>query len=79
MSYQDTWWNYQGATIPEPFLQMVAPRGEHGGLCGNPACPHAGADWYNRGTCRHYCDACARLINEQCLEMGLRKACELRP
>ncbi|MGH8480943.1 MAG: hypothetical protein ACREXU_11870 [Gammaproteobacteria bacterium] len=78
MAYEDTWWNHQGATVAEPTLLLIAPRrGEHHGLCANPACANAGADWYNRGSCVYYCDGCARRINEQCLAAGTRKVCEL--
>lgn len=78
MGYEDTWWNYQGATLPETVLPVGVRRGEYGGRCGNSRCNSDGADWYNRGSGLYYCDACARQINERCLELGQRKACELR-
>ena len=76
MAYEDTWWNYQGATIPG-FIPVPIERGTRGGLCANHACANAGADWYNRGSTLYYCDECARHINEHCLTLGTRKACEL--
>jgi hypothetical protein len=77
MGFEDTWWNRQGALLPDPALLMPPRRGELGGTCANRACSHAGADWYNRGSCLYYCDACARQLNEQCLALGTRKVCEL--
>ena len=78
MAYEDTWWNYQGATVAENLLLVTPRRGERGGLCANRACRNSGADWYSRGSCVYYCDACARRLNEQCLAQGTRKVCELQ-
>jgi len=78
MAYEDTWWNHQGATLPESVLPIGPRRGDFGGRCANRRCTTEGADWYNRGSGLYYCDECARHINERCLELGQRKACELR-
>jgi hypothetical protein len=75
----DTWWNYQGALVPDPSLLATLPkRGVLGGLCSNRRCKNEGADWYNRTSGLYYCDDCARHLNEQCLAEGTRKVCELR-
>lgn len=39
-------------------------KGEFKGSCNRSACQQPGALWYNFGTQRYYCEACARLINE---------------
>ena len=79
MTDEDTWWNYQGATLADPSLLTSLPRrGEHGGPCANKRCRHTGADWFNRGSGLYYCDECARRVNEQCLASGKRKVCELQ-
>ena len=72
-----TWWNDLGATPQVTALFTLPGKGEYHGLCNNPDCDNTGADWYSRGSCLYYCDACARAINEQCLAMGKRKVCEL--
>jgi len=77
MSYDTTWWNYNGANPPELTLFATPRKGEYGGVCNNPACDTAGADWYNHASFMYYCDRCAQHINELCLGAGTRKVCEL--
>lgn len=41
-----------------------ADKGELGGSCNRRACQAPGANWFNRSTEKHYCESCARLIND---------------
>lgn len=40
-----------------------ALKGVKGGNCNRQACQKSGADWYNKGTYKYYCQDCATLIN----------------
>lgn len=53
---------YGGQRFPQ--VPPAVPRGALGGQCNRKACLATGATWYNTATQRHYCAACARLINE---------------
>lgn len=37
--------------------------GAFGGLCARTVCRAPGANWYNRGSLRYYCAACANWLN----------------
>jgi len=73
------WRNLQLANPAETFWRFYGTplRGEYGGRCNNALCDCTGADWYNKGSGKYYCDDCARRINESCLEQGRGKLCEL--
>jgi hypothetical protein len=73
------WRNLQLANPAETFWRFYGTplRGEYGGRCNNALCNCTGADWYNKGSGKYYCDDCARRINESCLEQSRSKLCEL--
>lgn len=45
-------------------IQAIPGYGEYNGECNRAACSNEGARWYNHSTKKHYCDDCARIINE---------------
>jgi hypothetical protein len=79
MAYSSIRRNLKPASPLERFWQDygLPRRGEFGGPCNNAACQNAGADWLNRASGQFYCDDCARRLNENCLNLGIRKLCEL--
>lgn len=38
-------------------------KGEPGGACNRSRCQQEPAEWYNHGTRRYYCEACADWLN----------------
>lgn len=54
-----------------PFAASIADiaaskKGMKDGNCNREACQKPGATWYNRGSYRYYCAACAKAINSYC-------------
>jgi hypothetical protein len=76
-----SWWSSQQVAPLTPLLgsgSTLPRRRTFGGQCFHVTCTNIGADWYNKGNSRYYCDRCARGINEDCLEQGQTKLCELQ-
>ena len=47
-----------------------ALKGVLGGNCNRTTCQKPGATWYNKGSYKYYCRACAKLINSSPCEDG---------
>jgi hypothetical protein len=50
-------------------------KGVKDGNCNRQACQQPGATWYNSGTYKYYCKACASMINWSC-ETGEELLCK---
>ena len=44
----------------------VALKGIKNGNCNRLTCQHPGATWFNKGSAKYYCSACANSINQSC-------------
>jgi len=78
MSAITTWWSpQQVAGLGLPQQPQYARRGAFGGQCHHITCTRTGADWWNKGNGRYFCDTCARQINAFCVHQGEPELCEL--
>lgn len=49
--------------VPAAKIDDLGDKGVLGGRCNRSACLAPGAHWYNHSTRKHYCQACARMLN----------------
>lgn len=54
--------NEAEVTVQDEFTASL--KGVYMGNCNRSACFRPGADWYNHGTSKYYCQSCAFMLND---------------